>query len=211
MKKIIIFSALLLTGTLAEAQDQDKSLAFEEKKFVWSGIDYSNAKFIGSEEFGSVNNLTSFFDTWNQLMINEAHKFDFKKHYLKDSRVDELSIADARNEKVDAEESVINSEYSFDEGQLEEIVAAYKGVSDESDLGLLYVVEYFFKDLESANGKVHVVFFNTNTGKIAWHKEYISKAGGFGFRNYWAAVIYNTLKVSGVEFVKESKKFKKGS
>lgn len=209
MKKLFIFCVLMITGLVAKAQNIDKILAFEATRFVWSGIDFSHARMIGSLGFKDAKRVKDFlFNNWNQLMINESHKYDFADYYEKTLRIDNLTIATKRNETREAYNIVTDASYAFEKGQLEEIVSAYKGISAEADLGLVYVVETFDKYNEMA--KIHVVFYNTNTGEIAWHRVYFENPSGFGLRNYWAGAVYRTIKQSGRDFTKEARRFKRG-
>ena len=191
------------------AQSQDSSLAFDEKRMVWCGIDFSECRLVGSDAFSGAERIKNyFFNNWNQLMINESHKYDFKKYYAKNEQINALEVVEVRNEKPVAANLIIDEDYTFEEGQLESIVSGYKGVSDESDLGLVYVVETF--DQKAERAKIHVVFFNTATGKIAWTKRYHAKPGGMGFRNYWAGAIMSALKYSASDFLGDAKLYAKG-
>src|SRR5690606_29780447 len=97
MKKTTFLVCLLMVVITTIAQDH--SLVFNEKKLVWCGVDFSNARLIGSDGFSDVEKIKNyFFDNWNQLIVTEADKYNFKKYYNKDEQINELEVAEERNE-----------------------------------------------------------------------------------------------------------------
>jgi len=201
MKKTFVLLALVAMCHMTTAQNQ----AYLSEDFVWCGIDFSKAKLLGREGFTDLDKIKDYyFDNWNQLMLDEPEKYDFADHYDKGTQYDNLSVVKERNLMPKVDELVIEESYDLDEGQIQQIVSAYKGIDDRSDVGLLYVVESFSKVDE--NAKITVVFFDINSGSIEWMQEYNEKPGGFGFRNFWAGAMYKILKDSGKDFSKAAKK-----
>lgn len=204
MKTLKIFLLLFGITTLTFAQNHKE---LSTPTYVWFGLDYSNVKCIGEEGFNDPANIVaSFFDAWNDLMLNEEKKYDFTKAYYKSKRINDLELVTKRNDIPTASELVINHDYKFEPGTLENIVKAYKSDEYKDAVGLLYVVEYLNKTERQAS--IHVVFFDIPTGKILYTNNYIEYAGGFGFRNYWARPIYDTIKDSSRDFKKTLKKMK---
>lgn len=203
MKKILIVISFVAVCHLSMAQEQ----AFTSSDFVWCGVDFSNVKLVGAEGFNDVDRIKDyFFDEWNQLLLDESDKYDFADAYYKDQRYDNISKAKERNLMPNVDELVTETPQDIDDATIKKIAAAYKGVDNRSDLGLVYIVEDFNKTDE--NGKINVVFFDMNTGNVEWMKEYNVKPGGFGFRNYWARTIYEAMDESSKDFKKARKKYK---
>jgi hypothetical protein len=59
-------------------------------------------------------------------------------------------------------------------------------------LGLVFVAVNMNKPAQT--GSYWVCFFDTATREIVDAKKVTAKAGGIGFRNYWAASVYNIMK-----------------
>ncbi len=199
MKKLTFALLLLTISTLSFAQPDPK--VFSTTEFVWAGIDFSKAKMIGPEGFTNPNDIAdNFLISWNNLIISESDKYNFKEAYEKSKQIDDLSVANRRNETVEADELVINEPYAFESGTLEEIIADYDLEEANDGLGLVYVVESFNKTKEEA--VIYVVFFDIASKEILSQEKYVGKPKGFGLRNYWAGAIHSIIKASGKDYQK---------
>lgn len=209
MKKIHwLLSSLLMVSAIANGQTDNK-LLYGSEKVVWCGLDYSKVKCIGSEGFTDPDNVVdTYFNSWNKLVLSEASRYDVKKLYGFEGKVTDLSVVERRNEMPNADEIVIDDNYSFEEGTVEKIVADFKLEKADSGLGLVYIFESLNKTEQAAH--VYVVFFDIATKNILRSKKYEARAGGFGFRNYWARTVLEAMEESGDEYRKEKKKFEKG-
>lgn len=209
MKKQLFLLSFLAACFLAFIEVGPQTKVVTSSEVVWAGIDFSEAKLIGSEGFSDPDDIkTRFFESWNNLIINEGDKYDIKKFYSLDKVTNDLSVVEERNEIPDADELVINSDYSFEEGQLEEIISQYDLEEASEGTGLVYVVEAFNKTKEIAT--IHVVFFDIASKEILWTEKYEESPRGFGFRNYWAGAIFKVLEASGKDYEKAMKKQSKG-
>jgi hypothetical protein len=72
------------------------------------------------------------------------------------------------------------------------VIAKYD-TKGKSGLGLIFVAENLHKVTQT--GSYYVVFFDQETKEIVDAKQYVAKAVGIGFRNYWAGSIYNIMKI----------------
>lgn len=179
----------------ALVQAQDKSKMFGPDEFVWCGLDYSNAKCIGSYGFTDPHAIKNkHIAQWNGFFFSEPDKYDLKKTYLKEKQINDLSVVNRRNGDIDLDELVTDDSYEFEDGTLSRIIKDYDLEKADKGLGLVYVVESLNKNTESA--VIHTVFFDIASKEIIWSHKFDEKAGGFGFRNYWARPIYNVLKES---------------
>lgn len=165
----------------------------DASSIVWFGLDFSEAKLIGSEGFTDpVDIKTRFFDKWNRLIIDEADKYNFRSAFQKENLVYDLSVVEERNKLPEADELVINTEYSLSRGAAEAIVKQYKSTEFTEGLGLVFVIESFNK-LEQ-EGTMWVTFFDIATQEIILMEHYTGDAGGFGLRNYWARSVYEVIE-----------------
>lgn len=172
---------------------------FSTDEIVWAGIDFSEAKLIGSEGFTNPYDVKNrFFNSWNNLILTESDKYNIKEFYKKDKVINDLSVVNERNEMPDPDDLVINESYSFENGTVESIVKAYDLEKKEEGVGLVYIVESF--DKTGVMATINVVFFDIGSKKVLWKEQYHEKPGGFGLRNYWAGAILKVMKRSKEDY-----------
>ncbi len=190
------------------AFSQDMSKLFGTQEFVWCGLDFSMVRCIGSEGFTDPQAVKEkFFSDWNNLVLSEADKYNFKEPYKKTTQTNDLSVVTRRNELPDYKTFIINEPYSFEEGQLKKIIADYNLKEAKDGLGLVYVYETLNKT--KGHAVVNLVFFDITSKEIIWTKRYEAPAGGFGFRNFWARTILETMKLSEKDYKKALKTYEK--
>jgi hypothetical protein len=210
MKKQILFVLMFVVSSYVYGQSSEKpnSKVFSTPEIIWCGLDFSQAKCIGSIGFSEPEQVKNrYFTSWNDLVIMEREKFDLQKFYAKNNLVSDLSIVTERNKEPKVAELVIETPYTFKNGQLAEIVRSYKFNNRKDGLGVVYVVESLNKLAQNAS--IHVVFFDIATNEIYWTKNYTATAKGFGFRNYWAGAILGAMEASKKDFSLAQKNFKK--
>lgn len=200
MRKIILLFFAIAVNSIVYSQVEK---VYNTENFVWCGLDYSNVRCIGPAGFNDPEAIKNkYFDAWNQLVLNEASKYDLEEAYDKSQTVD-LSVVNRRNDLPVVGEFVINEPYAFDGDQLKKIISDYALKSLKEGLGLVYVVEALNKTTQRA--AIHTVFFDIATKEILWSRRFEAPAGGFGFRNYWARPIYEVIKDSK-KVMKKAKK-----
>lgn len=195
MKKFIfLFAAFsLLTTNLLTAQVRNS-----DSEITWYGLDFTEAKLIGSEGFSDPEAIqSSFFKKWNNLLIMEKEKYDIKKFFDKEKVNYDVDLAIERNNTVDPETLVIDKSHKVDRSTVENIVQQYKS-ADKNGLGLLFVIESFNKT--ESKGYMWVTSFDIKTGQVIKSVRMEGKSGGFGLRNYWAKSIFNVMKSSKKNF-----------
>ncbi len=201
MKKtylLLLFSACVF---LASAQSDPDPKIFTADEIVWAGIDFSEARLIGSEGFSNPYDIKDrFFNAWNNLILAESDKYNVREFYQKNKVINDLSVVNKRNETPDPDDLVINESYSLDPQTIVSIVRDYDLEKKDDGVGLVYIVESF--DKTGVMATVHVVFFDIETKQILWQEEYHEKPGGFGLRNYWAGAIMKVMKSSKEDYEK---------
>ena len=207
--KSTIFIALVFISFLNSYGQEGNKLLFESTEVVWCGLDYSMVKCIGGYGFNEPDQIKNkYFEGWNQLMLAEPSKYNFKEAYDIDSQITDLSVVERRNDIPEIDSLVINEEYHFEPGAIKNVIKDYNLKKAKEGLGLVYIVESL--DKTKIQSTIYVVFFDIATKEILWGRKYTHEAKGFGFRNYWAYPIYSTIKASGNMFRKEKKKYLKG-
>ena len=194
MKKIIAFlTSVLILGSVT-AQDAD--MVFTSNSMTWFGFDYSEAYFIGTEGFTNPDDIKSrYFDSWNNLILNEPGKFDIGKFFYKDEVENDLSVVSKRNAGVDINNRVINDlseAVPLDENKVRKMINEFEFGGSPEGLGLVFIVESYNKI--SATGTYYVTFFDISTRKVLLIKRMEGKAKGFGVRNYWVGSYYAVMK-----------------
>ncbi len=208
MRKSILTSLFMLASCFVFSQDMSK--LFGTQEFVWCGLDFSMVRCIGPEGFTDAQAVKEkYLADWNNLVITEAEKYNFKEPYKKTTQTNDLSVVTRRNEMPDYKTFIINEPYSFEEGQLKKIIADYKLKDAKEGLGLVYVYETLNKT--KGHAVVNLVFFDIASKEIIWTKRYESPAGGFGFRNFWARTVLETMKLSEKDYKKALKTYEKST
>jgi hypothetical protein len=185
MKKVILFFLICLS---AKAFSQDISSV---DKINFYGVDFSAASFYGLEESGKTikNGLCDI----NDLLKREQKKYDIEKYFKKSLGSYCLGSADAGNEAMDIEAMITDSkdQLKISPEQIE-IIVKNLSCGEDNGTGLVFITESLNKP--DAKASYYVVFFKEDTKEIIYSKNVVEKAGGFGFRNYWASTIYKIMK-----------------
>lgn len=197
MKVKFLFAFFLMSLFVVQLSAQKEPFGHprvrEANSIVWFGLDFSKAQLIGSEGFTDpVDIKERFFDRWNRLIIDEADKYNFRKTFQKESLEYDLSVVEERNKMPEADDLVINAEYSFSQEEAESIVKQYRSSEFAEGLGLVFVIESFNKPEQI--GTMWVTFFDIATHEIILIEKYTGEPGGFGLRNYWARSVYEVIE-----------------
>lgn len=214
MKKLLLFAFGLLTATIAGAgaayaDNTMADLVTGKTKLVFLGLDFTQAKYIGRAGFTDPQAIQNqHIVSWNNLIELEPKKFSLQKAFnLKDdqykSKVEDMVKL---NKSVNVEKNITDDEYSITEDQVRKSVAKY-ALSEKEGVGVVYVVESLNKNAEKL--VAWVTFIDLATKKVLHTEKVEGKAGGFGFRNYWAGGVYKVnQEIDKSLFKKWSKSFK---
>lgn len=167
------------------------SFAQKLAEITWFGIDFSQAKMVGSAGFTEPAKIQAYYlNVWNSVVVTESDKYKIAKYYNAAKVNVSLDLVKKANEAVNSEELVTDNSYSLSESHAKEEVQKYVGQG--AGTGLVYVVEYFSKSEEMAS--IYVIQFDIATGDITKMQKLTGKPGGFGFRNYWLGAIEKVMK-----------------
>lgn len=194
-KATFIISLFLLLNIVAEVKGQyTRADIFNTSELTWYGLDFSSIKLIGPDGFTDVTTIKEiYFAEINNLVRIEPEKYDLRKSFHKSKVTIDLNMVKERNKTPDVTKLVLDhfEEYAIDEDQVSKIVGSYK-TEAKSGIGVVFIMEKFVK-LEEA-GYMWVVFFDISTKNILLMENMTGKAGGFGWRNYWARTFFSVLK-----------------
>ncbi|MEZ5015891.1 MAG: hypothetical protein R2800_02490 [Flavipsychrobacter sp.] len=199
MKQIITLIALVLAGTFSNAQT--KADIFDKKvPITWLGLDFSELHFIGDaaqwQDVGGISNSElqeKYFVSWNELFHTEKDKYDVADAMYRKKADYAIEVVAAINEQSEKDHfGHGNDEFRhLSEDDIAKMVKAYD-YKDRAGLGMVFIVEGLHKEAKKAS--IWVAYVNMSTKELLLAKQIEGKAGGFGFRNYWAKSFFNGLR-----------------
>lgn len=215
MKKIIFAFLVLLSSNQLFAQNTMSDLFNGKARLTFLGLDFTQAKYIGRAGFmDPVAIKNQHMVSWNNLIEFEPKKFSLQKIFnLKDdqyaSKVEDMVTL---NKTANVEGNIIADAYEISEDQVKKSVAKYS-LSDKSGIGIVYIVESLFKAPDDSKEKsamtAWVTFIDLSSKKVLYTEKVQGKAGGIGFRNFWAGSVYQINKeIESKLYKKWSKSFK---
>lgn len=201
MKKILLLVGVFIALSFHINAQHNTSDIFEVDKITWYGFDFSNVRLIGAIGFKNPEKIKSYyFDAWNSLIINESKKYKLDKFFHKESVKYYLNIVTDRNELPNLDELIIETEYAFGAEKVVQIISDYDS-GDKEGIGLVFILESLDKYKEKAF--IWVTFFDIQTKRVILTERLEGKAGGYGFRNYWAGAYYKVMKSAFKSIQKE--------
>lgn len=175
---------------------------------TWLGLDFSQAKFMGPasqfKDAGEISNeefRDKYTVSWNQLFIDEQKKFNVAEmvHHPDVKYALEVTAKVNGNIKREIFGASPNDFKTLDEKKIGDLVSKYD-FQGKTGTGVLIFVEGMSKGMGEAGGWVTMVEMKTKKVLLTTYK--VGKAGGFGFRNYWAKSWANMLKEAKSDFKK---------
>ncbi|KQS34173.1 hypothetical protein [Dyadobacter sp. Leaf189] len=209
MKKLVLFALLLCNAAAAWADHTMADLFAGKAKVVFLGLDFTQAKYVGSVGFTDPTAIQNqHIVSWNNLIEMEPKKFSLQKAFnLSDGQyVSKVEDMVKFNKSVNVAENITETANSITEDQVKKSVAKY-ALSEKDGIGIVYVVENLSKTAEKMTA--WVTFIDLSTKKVLYTEHVEGKAGGFGFRNYWAGAVYKiNQEIDSKLYKKWSKTFK---
>ncbi|SDC87811.1 hypothetical protein [Niabella drilacis] len=193
MKKIsakillLLFACTAMAGLNSQAQTLNEVLTNKETPIYYFGIDFTKAKLIGDAAAKADDIVARQFDGINDLMVNEAKKYDIAGAFRKDEMNSDLGFVSKRNQKRDPETLLSSSSEDYNLLKESDITSLVKGFNtgDKKGTGLLFVVDGMNKPKKELS--VWVTLFDIGSKKILLTERVEGSVGmGFSFRNYWA-------------------------
>jgi hypothetical protein len=209
MKKLLFIAFVLFNAGTVSADNTMADLFAGKTKLVFLGLDFTQAKYIGTIGFTDPAAIQNqHMVSWNNLIEMEPKKFSLQKAFnLKDdqyaSKVEDMVKL---NKSVNVANNITDSEYAITEDQVKKSVSKYS-LSENDGVGVVYVVESMNKTTEKLNA--WVTFIDLKTKKVLYTEKVEGKAGGFGFRNFWAGGVYKiNQEIDSKLYKKWSKSYK---
>lgn len=177
MKRLILFALALVAFCRAQAQEP----------VYFYGADFTQCKVFSSHETPA--KFADAFHAINDLLYNEAEKYDFSK--LLGRRYEyHTEVIHERMQQCDFADLTARSPY-VDDLDVEAIVKSYNLPHSEGN-GFVLIAKLLNK--ASSSGTYYLVYFDVATRQVLYQMEAVTEAGGFGLRNYWANTIHQICK-----------------
>lgn len=197
MKRIDAFLWLLAITIMGLSQpvysQTTKEVFNSETPITYLGIDFTQARLINDAGASATDLKEKHFPGINQVVVNEPKKYDLVKAF-KRPITNDISVTEKANSTIDAEK--IKSSNSSDEGRLsatdiQKVVNQYE-LAGKKGTGLVFIMEGLNKP--GAKGSMYVTFIDMATRKVIFTERMTGKAGGFGYKNYWAKSVFEVLE-----------------
>ncbi len=178
------------TGNAA-AQEFHAKDVFTQKNLVYTGIDFTHAKFVGKalQDVGEIKN--KFFREWNDVVTEEKGKFNITDFFNKENVT--YDVANTNNRNAGRSTSSMYSKTkapSLSQGIVQGVLGNVS-LKEKHGIGTLLVVEAF--DDEHDQAVVWVTLFDIASKKLLITERLTSKPHGGGLRNYWINAVYDIL------------------
>jgi hypothetical protein len=116
----------------------EREKVLSERTVIWMGIDYSLAKFSDIEE--SPESVFEKLPAINNVVVNEAAKYNVKKYFRKSEVTYDLTIVNSNNSKIDAAKLVTAGIYTITPDDVKKLINSYN-IKDKTGMGLVFVAE----------------------------------------------------------------------
>jgi hypothetical protein len=181
---ILLLLSLLAVNTVTSAQTLKDVFSNSATPVLYLGIDFTKLRVIDDPTANAADIRNRQYAGINDLIINEAKKYDIKSALHRNDLNDDISFVAARNSKSNTEEIVSTNGSDFHRLKDSDIESLVKGFNfgGKKGIGLLFVAEAMSKSEKSI--AVWVTLIDMGSKKILMTERLEGKLAGFGFRNY---------------------------
>lgn len=208
MKKTLLFALVLTAALNVSAQLSSTDVFKSDVALTFLGLDFTQTKFIGDasqwKDAGAITNkdfAEKYIPAWNDMFKRPSEQKNFR--LAEATGRTEVAYATEITQKMNR--TVLKKEFfsekaddypHLNEGNIGMLVRRYNFEGKEG-LGLIFFVEGMRKVEEKGEpsyATVWVTFVDMSKKTVVSCKRIEGKAGGFGFRNFWAGAWKNVIK-----------------
>ncbi|MBS1777613.1 MAG: hypothetical protein JSS64_15205 [Bacteroidetes bacterium] len=208
MKKVVLSIFALAWALSSYAQLTKQDVFKGDVPLTFLGLDFTQAKFIGEatqwKDAGDITNSAmkeKYIPAWNSMFTSPSEQKNFKvAEATNRTNVDyAIEVTDKVNEGITNKDFFSEKMSDFpklESTQVSAIVKKYN-FQGKKGLGLIFIVEGMKKGAEKGDpsyANVVVTFVDMGSKAVLFTKRVEGKAGGFGFRNFWAGAWKSVLK-----------------
>ncbi len=205
MKKLFIIASILFTTLSMNAQTSKDIYSPGKYPMYWLGIDFSTLKLVDIYDQSPEKIQEVYLKSLNHLMVTERTKFSVENMFYRPTVEYTIEKTDSIIDLIEPKQLLSNKATTLSDEELEKVISAYNFSDKEQGIGVMLIAEYFNKTLQEAS--YVLVAINTVDNTIIFKERYLTKAVGFGFRNYWAGSIYEVFKSTKKSYYKLRKKY----
>ena len=163
----------------------------QERDILWTGINFSKAKF-SKEGFDFTQEVMQhYFHQWNMLILNDQKKYDIRMSFRKPVMQYDLSMVTRINKSVRIG-NLLTNHINIKDLLTEDKIRSYMpqvAFPARQAFALTLLVESF--DSVAKVASIWVVIYETGSGEVALCEQFLKTPSGFGTRNYWGRTFYN--------------------
>lgn len=163
------------------------------KEILWTGINFSKAKFTRNGFNFSQEIMQHYMNDWNMLILNDQKKYDIRMSFRKPIMQYDLSAVTKINKGTKIARMLsqhIDIKDIITEDEIREYIAL-QVFPRETKYALTFLVESFDADTKIA--AIWVIIVENATSSVVLCEKFLKSPGGFGTRSYWARTFYNLL------------------
>ncbi|MBQ7735756.1 MAG: hypothetical protein IJT61_07510 [Bacteroidales bacterium] len=163
------------------------------KEILWLGIDFSLSKFTRKGFEITQEQLRTYFNEWNQLVIADQKKYDIRMSFRKPIMSYDLSAVTKANKSVRIS-NILCENITIEAVHTDEGICDYLrqlSTPQQHRFALIFIVESF--DASCKTGAVWVGLFDTVSHEPVLCEKFLKVPSGFGTKNYWGRIFYNIL------------------
>lgn len=192
---VVAFVLLLGNFKTLSAQSLKDFFGNSATSLTYLGIDFTKAKLINYPNPNPIDIKERIYNSINDVVVNEPKKYDIAGAFQKSNVTTDLTAVREKNAKINAEEIVSTNTADYSRLKEADIAAVVKAlnISGKTGIGLLFVMEGMRKDDKKGDASMWAVLVDMSSKKVLLTERIESKATGFGFRNYWASTIKESL------------------
>lgn len=193
---------IFILGVLPFFISQEKTgfHSLYEKEAEYMGINFSKAKFIGSDYFTSGKQLQSeYFSYWNEAVTNHYHNFNLNNALDIDHIINRNSICGNSYSKIDAYSLITDDPYHLRSDQVQECIDELQ-YEKKDKIGVCLVVESFDYTNELVN--IWFTLVDMNNNQIVFQRRLTSFAKKGSGKEFWSNGISNYINNSLANAVK---------
>lgn len=185
--------ALIMVSLQATAQQRSmKDYLKHNCPTYYLGLDFTKAKMVGPDFNDPPSIINTLFRSWNNIVSLEADKYRVPQR-LHDYNIRlEMQVVEKNNLAVNANDLVSYNSHRITEDDVRQAVKSLDLSAQKDGIGIVFVVEYFDKSMEE--GSAYVAIVDCATNQVLHTERVTAKAGGFGFKAFWAKTIFGWLE-----------------
>ncbi len=194
VRKIFMLLLMQLSALIIQAQPM-RDFFNKDASVTWIGVDFSGARYFGDQGTVSEQEMKRIFFEINELVVFESERYRIGKTFRKNFLVNDISITQKMNERIDERKIVSYSEDSLlhlNKDRIIKLVQRYE-FGNRYGFAVAFFVEGLHKTKEQAT--IWVAVIRMSDKEVLITRRLSGEAGGISFRNHWSRPVLEVLNV----------------